>query len=479
MESVLEIVQKIKLKKSKKTKIIATIGPKTNSYDDIHRLIASGVNGLRLNFSHGTHQEKADQIKWVRKASKDLGKPVSIIMDLQGPKIRLGDFDGVIELSANQTIILAYGADYTKDGIIPIQFDLSTKLNRGDRILLYDGRIQGRVTAIRNKLIYLKLVNGGHIVKRKGINLPDTILGEDVITPKDKKDLIFGSTSDIDYVAQSFVQTADNIGDLRRILKSLNFNAEIIAKLETKSAIDNLNEIVNEADVLMVARGDLAYEVKPEAVPVFQNEILLHARQQAKPVIIATQMLFSMTTSLIPTRAEVSDVANAVISGADCLMLSDETASGEYPIEAVKLMKKVILYTENHNNIETPRIDFSSKLAQAEICNAVVSLAQNIKANAIVAETRSGATAKQIAARRSQIPLIAVTSDLKTAQRLAIVYAVKSYLRPIDKFAATKLMDWLKREGILSQGDIVVSASGKYPGVVGMTDTIKVRILDK
>ena len=479
MEYILEKNPIIKLKKSKKTKIIATVGPKTYSYEAIFDLISNGANGLRLNFSHGTYEEKSNQIKWIRKASKELSKPVSIIMDLQGPKIRLGDFDGVIELEANQTIILGYGADYSKEGIIPIQFDLSSKLKRGDRILLNDGKIQGQVSSVRNKLIYLKLLNGGHIIKRKGMNLPDTILGEDVITAKDKKDLIFGSTTDIDYVAQSFVQSSDNIFELRKILKSLNFNADIIAKLETKSAINDLNNIILESDALMVARGDLAYEVKPEAVPVIQNKILNLSRLQSKPVIIATQMLFSMTGSMIPTRAEVSDVANGVMSAADCLMLSDETASGEYPIEAIKLMKKVILYTEKNSPEIENKEHKNQNTPSASICDAVVSLAENIKANAIVAETKSGATAKQIAVRRSSIPLIAVTSDLKTYQKLAIVYGVKSYLRPIDKFAASKLTDWLRQQNILAKGDIVVTASGKYPGVVGTTDTIKVRILDE
>jgi pyruvate kinase len=471
--------QIIELQSYKKTKILATIGPGTNSPEAISKLIKAGANGLRLNFSHGTHQEKEDQIKWILKAEEELNKPVSIVMDLQGPKIRLGDFDGVIELTKGQTIVIGYKANYAQDNIIPIQYDLSSKVKKGDRIYLFDGKIKTQVLTVKGKLIYLRVANSGQIIKRKGINLPDTELGEAVITAKDKVDLVFGSNKRIDYVAQSFVQSAQNVRALRRLLNSLNFNAKIIVKFETQSAVDNLEEIIDESDVVMVARGDLAYEVLPEAVPLIQRRIIKYCQQTSKPVIVATQMLYSMTTSREPTRAEVSDIAGAVLSGADCLMLSDETANGSYPTQAVKLMKKVILYTEqNREKEQSLKLTENSHNPQKAISKAVVALAQTISAQAIVAETKSGATALNIAALRPDVPLIAVTNDPKTYHQMALVYGVKSYLRPIDKFAATKLTDWLRQTRILNKGDIVVSASGKYPGVVGTTDTIKVRILD-
>ncbi|MHB1865427.1 MAG: pyruvate kinase [Candidatus Saccharimonadales bacterium] len=466
------------LSQYKRTKIIATVGPSTSSYQAIYDLIAAGVNGLRLNFSHGTFEEKHQQIVWIRKASKELLKPVSIIQDLQGPKMRLGDFEGVIEVKSGQTIRLGYKADYSVNRVIPTQFDLAKKVKRGERIYIYDGKVRGRVDAIVDGNVHLKIENDGLLIKRKGINLPDTDFKGDIITAKDRSDLVFGSTEDIDYVALSFVQSANDISELRRLLNSLNMPAQIIAKFETKAAIDNMQEIIAETDCVMVARGDLAYEVLPEAVPTLQNQLIGLSRRYAKPVIIATQMLFSMTTSAEPTRAEISDIASASNNGADCLMLSDETATGNYPIESVKVMKKTILYSEAHNfqRVEFP--DFIDNSNQAIISRTIVDLAESLDASAIVAETKSGATARQIAAKRTTRPIIAVTNDRRTAQQLAIVYGVKSFLRPIDKLAVSKLTDWLQKQKILTSGELVVTASGKQPGIVGTTDTIKVRLLD-
>lgn len=468
----------IPLSQYKRTKIIATIGPSTASYEAIYDLIAAGVNGLRLNFSHGTNEEKHQQISWIRKAAKELNKPVAIIQDLQGPKMRLGDFDGVIEVKAGQIIRLGYSANYADKQIIPTQFDLAKKVKRGERIYIYDGKIKGTVEAIVDGCVHLRVDNGGILIKRKGLNLPDTDLKGDIITQKDRADLVFGSTEDIDYVALSFVQTAEDILELKKLLASLNMKVKVIAKFETKAAIDNMQEIIAESDSVMVARGDLAYEIKPEAVPSLQYQIMGLSRRYAKPVIIATQMLFSMTTSTEPTRAELSDIASAINNGADCLMLSDETATGNYPVEAVKVMKRTILYSESHNYQKIDFPSFVDNSNQAVISRAIVDLAEDLDATAIVAETKSGATAIQISSKRTQRPIIAVTNDQRTAQQLAIVYGVKSFLRPIDKLAAVKLTDWLRKQKILKTGDLVVTASGQHPGVVGTTDTIKVRLLN-
>jgi pyruvate kinase len=468
----------VPLENFKRTKIIATVGPSTDSYKAITGLIASGANAIRLNFSHGTHEERTRQIEWIRKASKQLGKPVAIIQDLQGPKIRLGDFDGIVNVRTGQTITLKYNADYEKTGHLPTQYDLSKKAKRGENIYLYDGKVRTTVTAVKEGVVYARVENDGILIKRKGINLPDTDFGGDTITAKDRADLVYGSSQDIDYVAQSFVQSAEDVRNMRKLLRSLGMNAKIIVKFETKAAIENMQAIVDETDALMIARGDLAVEAMPEQVPIVQRQLIGLCMQQAKPVIVATQMLFSMTEAPEPTRAEVSDVATAVILGADCVMLSDETANGNYPIEAVAVMKRVILYTEAHlplNVIYPPHEDHSR---QASISKAIIRLAENIEAKAIVAETKSGATALQIASQRSAIPLIAVTSDIRTAQQLAIVYDVKSYVRPADALAAQKLTDWLRKSKVLDKGDVVVTASGQYPGVVGTTDTIKVRVLE-
>ncbi len=469
-----------KLKDWRRTKIIATIGPSTDSYEKIKELITAGANAIRLNFSHGSHEERTRQIKWIREASQVLNKRVAIIQDLQGPKIRLGDFEGIIEVKKGQSLPLEYNADFTKEGHVPTQYDLSDKVKRGERILLFDGRVHTIVTAIKDGVVYAEAMNDGILIKRKGINVPDTDFNGDVITAKDRADLIYGSTQDIDYVALSFVQSADDIFRLRQLMSGMNFNAKVIAKIETKSAINNIEKIVQDSDVVMIARGDLAVETPAESIPLEQRRIIGLGQRHATPTIVATQMLISMTEELEPSRAEVSDVATAVIVGADCLMLSDETASGNYPIEAVKTMQRIIRYTESHTPLSVT-FNFnndSDHSMQAAISEAVIKLAKTIEAKAIVAETKSGATAINVSCRRVTIPIIAVTSDDRTAQQLAIVYGVEAYVRPAAKSAASKLTDWLRENRVFNSGDIVVTASGKYPGVVGTTDTIKVRMLE-
>ncbi len=463
----------------KKTKIIATVGPSVNNYEAILALIKAGANGLRLNFSHGDYEERLQQIKWIRKASKEYGKPVAIIQDLQGPKIRLGDFEGVIPVQTGQHVQFGYNADYERSGIIPTQYDLSKKVARGESILLYDGKVRTTVTSVKDGIVHATVENDGVLLKRKGMNVPDTNFDGDVITAKDRKDIAFGSTQDIDYVAQSFVQTSDDIKKLRTILHNLGSKAKIIAKVETKSAIANLEDIIKNTDAVMVARGDLAVETTPESVPIMQRRMIGFGMQYAKPVIVATQMLATMTESPEPTRAEVSDVATAVLVGADCVMLSDETANGKYPIEAVKIMKRIIKYTEENAPIKPLFTELKPKTSrQNAICNAVIALAREVNAVVIVAETKSGATALQISSRRPDTPIIAVTSQQHVCNQLAISYGTKSYVRPDNRLAAAKLTDWLQRSKTLNKGDVIVTASGQHAGVVGATDTIKVRILE-
>ncbi len=473
-----DIAPNVPLENYKRTKIIATVGPSTDSYELIEALIHAGANGIRLNFSHGSHEERTRQIKWIRKASRASTKPIAIIQDLQGPKIRLGDFEGTVTVTAGQSLVFKYQADYAVSGYLPTQYDLSLKVKRGERIYLYDGKVKAIVVSVHDGLVHAEAQNDGVLVKRKGMNLPDTDFGGDIITPKDKADLIFGSSQDIDYVALSFVQTADDIAHLRTLLKSVNSTAKVIAKIETKAAIDNLESIVQASDVVMIARGDLAVETPAESVPIVQRQIIGLGQRYGKPTIVATQMLASMTDAPEPTRAEVSDVATAAILAADCVMLSDETASGKYPIEAVQTMKRIVLYAEAHKPLSVIFPGHEDHSRQGAISRAIVNLAENIAAKAIVAETKSGDTALQIAALRNHTPLIAVTSDDRTAQQLAIVFAVKSYVRPIDKHAAKKLTDWLLQGKVLHKGDIVLTVSGLYPGVVGTTDTIKVRVLE-
>lgn len=462
----------------KRTKIVATVGPATNSYKGVHSLIDCGANGLRLNFSHGTHEEREQQILWIRKAASSCGKPVAIIQDLQGPKIRLGDFDGIINVSKGQSLIFGYKADYENTGVIPTQYDLSKKVRRGESLYLYDGKIKTIVTSVTDGKVHARAENDGILIKRKGINVPDTDFGGDIITVKDKKDITYGSTADIDYVALSFVQTADDIIRLKRMLKNLGSTAKVIAKIETKRAVEELESIVEEADAVMVARGDLAIETNPESVPIIQRKIIELGMKHAKPTIVATQMLASMTEMPEPTRAEVSDVATAVLLGADAVMLSDETANGQYPIESVSVMKRVVNYTQGHALHAPAVVDFDDgNLRSRAIASVIIDLASRVHAIAVVTETKSGATALNIAAHRPNMPIIAVTSTMRVAQQLALSYGTKSYVRPDDKLQATKLTNWLHRSKVMNKGDVVVTASGKYPGVIGTTDTIKVRVL--
>jgi len=450
------------------------------NYTSVLRLIKTGANGIRLNFSHGTQEEKANQIKWVRKASLAYGKPVAIVQDLQGPKMRLGDFEGIINVRQGENIRFKYESNYEGTGIIPTQYDLSRNVKRGESMYLYDGKVRTAITSVSNDgVVHARVENDGILIKRKGINLPDTDFGGDVITAKDKKDIAFGATNDIDWVAMSFVQTVDDVRALRKILHNMGSTAKIMAKIETKAAVDNLEEIIKEVDGVMVARGDLALETLPESVPIVQRKIIGLGQKYAKTTVVATQMLASMTEMPEPTRAEVSDVATAVIVGADCVMLSDETAVGKYPVESVQVMKRIILYAQENLPVKPLFPEYSTQPTsrQDAISSAIIKLADDVNAKAIVAETKSGATAIEIASRRPESPIIAVTSEIRTAQQLAISYGTKSYVRPDSRYAANKLTDWLMKNKVLQSGDMIVTASGRYPGVVGTTDTIKVRML--
>ncbi len=465
----------------KRTKILATLGPITSTPEMIQELLNSGVNGFRLNFSHGDYDERTEQIKYIREASRNNGKPVAILQDLQGPKIRLGMLNENTEVAAGDEIILDYAAEH--NGMtFPVQYNLAEKVKVGEPIYIFDGKIRTTVIDIPSETaIKLRVENKGTLMSKKGINLPDTDFGGDILTPKDLKDIEYGLTQDIDYVALSFVQSPDDIHNLRQILVAGGSKAQIVAKIETKAAIeaDVMEEIVKATDGIMVARGDLAVEAGAEVVPIVQRKLLALCRKHGKLSIVATQMMASMVDNPEPTRAEVSDVANAVIQGADAVMLSDETANGSYPVETVKAMKKVILYAQD-NAVVAPIHDLIPKNIQLDAISAsAVSLAEQLKVDAIIAETKSGATAANIAAYRPNLPIISVTSDLKVAQQLGLSYANRSYVRPDTDESGFDLFKELKNEGLFGEGATkVIIVSGQQPGVIGTTDTIKVRVLE-
>lgn len=467
----------------KRTKILATLGPPTNNYETIEALATAGVNGFRLNFSHGSYEERDQQIQWIREASEKIGKPVAILQDLQGPKIRLGNLNENMNVEAGDEIILDHAAEHNGN-VLPVQYNLAEKVEIGQPVFIFDGKVRTTVIEIPSETaIKLRVENSGTLMSRKGINLPDTDFGGDILTPKDIQDVEYGATKDIDYVALSFVQSADDINNLRQIMVGLGSTAQIISKIETKAAIkdDALEEIVKASDGVMVARGDLAVEAGAEVVPIVQRRIIALCRKYGKLSIVATQMMASMVENPDPTRAEVSDVANAVIQGADTVMLSDETANGKYPLETVAAMKRVILYTQEHASVRALHEVVQMKNSQQDaISTAAVNLAQQLNVAAIVCETKSGATAANIAAHRPNLPIISVTSEKRAAQQLALSYANKSFVRPDGEKAGLELAKELKAQNFFGSEDriTVTIVSGKQPGLIGATDTIRVRVLE-
>lgn len=467
-----------------RSKILATLGPATNSLEMVEKLLETGVNGFRLNFSHGTFEERIQQIDWIRQASRERGEPVAILQDLQGPKIRLGNLNENVQVNQGDELRLEFGAEH--DGLtIPVQYNLSEKVEVGQPLFIFDGKIKTKVIEIiAPSAIKVQVQNPGILMSRKGINLPDTDFGGDILTPKDISDVEFGADKDIDFVALSFVQSADDINNLRQILVAQGSTAQIIAKVETKAAIVDsaLEEIVRASDGVMVARGDLAVEVGAEIVPIVQRKIIALCQNYGKLSIVATQMMASMVDSPEPTRAEANDVSTAVIQGADSVMLSDETANGNYPLETVAAMKKVIVYTQEHSTVRAAdEIVGTKKPRQDAIAMSAVKLAEQLNMSAIVAETKSGATAANIAAHRPNLPIISVTSSPRAAQQLSLSFANQSFVRPDGETAGLELAKELWRDGFFgSEKDRanVVIVSGRQPGLIGGTDTIRVRMLE-
>lgn len=467
----------------KRTKILATIGPATNSFEKIKQLLMTGVNGCRLNFSHGDYDERRQQIAWIRQASSEIGKPVAILQDLQGPKIRLGEFndDQPFAVKTGDELILDYAGEFNGRDVIPVQYNLAEKVQVGEPVYIFDGKVRSEtIEIVSDTAIKIKIQNDGVIRQKKGLNLPDTDMGGDILTEKDLKDLEFGATQDFDYVALSFVQSAEDIHNLRQILLSHNSDAQVIAKIETKNAIrpENLEEIVKASDGIMVARGDLAVEVGAEVVPVVQQELVDLCRKNGKLVVIATQMMISMVDNPEPTRSEVSDVAHAVMQGADAVMLSDESANGKYPIEAVMAMKKVILYSQAHSTVRCPELEINEETQQIDVLSAsVMRIAEVLDVPAIAVETRSGLTATRVSAQRPNRVILSVTNNKRVAQQLALSFANQSYIRPEEHDMCLKLVKELKDAGRFGEIESVkiVATSGSQMAPSSITDTISIR----
>lgn len=469
----------------KRTKILATIGPATNSAEKVEEVIMAGANGCRLNCSHGSNEERDQQIKWIREAAAKKGRAIAILQDLQGPKIRLGELkDNHLDLKKDDELVLE-AAEFEHDGgmTVPVQYNLAEKVKVGEPLSMFDGKVKSEVIEIvSDTAIKVKILNDGFIMSKKGLNLPDTDFGGDILTDKDLADIEYGANCDYDYVSLSFVQSADDILKLKQLLLSLGSTAKVIAKIETKKAIESeehLEEIVKASDGIMVARGDMAVEAGAEVVPIIQRKLIAMCRANAKLCIVATQMLSSMVDSPEPTRAEVSDVATAVVQGADVVMLSDETANGKYPLETVKAMKKVILYTQNHSRIASiPREPVSKDRIYDAISNAAARLAENIDADVIVCQTASGVTAATTAAQRPNVPIITVTANQRVANQLALIYANSAFVRPYSPDFGYALAEELKKSEYLhikeGEKDILAVIVSGDKDKIG-TDTIKVR----
>ena len=469
----------------KRTKILATIGPAVFSEEKIEELIMAGVNGCRLNFSHGNYTERDQQIEWIRRAAAKKGRSVAILQDLQGPKIRLGEIkDNHLDVRVGDELILDH-AITTHDGgnVIPVQYNLAEKVKIGEPLSMFDGKVKSEVIEIvSSTAIKVRIENDGFIMSHKGLNLPDTDFGSDIITEKDMADIEFGASRDFDYVALSFVQSAKDIEKLRQILLTHGSTAHIIAKIETKKAIESdetMEAIVKATDGIMVARGDMAVEAGAEVVPIVQRKLIAMCREHSKMCIVATQMMSSMVDNPEPTRAEVSDVANAVIQGADAVMLSDETANGKYPVEAVEAMKKVILYTQNHSHVSPINHDITGEFKNYDaIAEGVVRLAEKIDADVIVCQTATGATAAAIAAQRPVLPIVTVTSNARVAGQLALTYANSAFVRPYSDTYGLDLAEELKDSGYLQtredHKDIMAVIISGHKDIAGGTDTIKI-----
>ena len=450
----------------KRTKILATIGPATNSAEKISEIIMAGVNGCRLNCSHGSNEERDQQIKWIREAAAEKGRSVAILQDLQGPKIRLGELkDNRLDLKVDDEVILE-SHEFEHDGglTVPVQYNLAEKCQVGEPLSMFDGRVKAEIVEIvSDTAIKVKILNDGFVMSKKGLNLPDTDFGGDILTEKDLSDIEYGAGCDYDYVALSFVQTA-----------------KVIAKIETKKAIaseSNLESIVKASDGIMVARGDMAVEAGAEVVPMVQRKLIALCRKHAKLCIVATQMMASMVDEPEPTRAEVSDVATAVVQGADVVMLSDETANGSYPVETVKEMKKVILYTQNHSKLAPIKRDEEKEIYPA-ISGAAARLAEEIDADVIICQTASGVTATTMAGERPNVPIVTVTPNKRVASQLALFYANSAFVRPYSEDFGYDLAVELKGSGYLQTREgnkdliaVIVSGDKNKSG----TDTIKVR----
>jgi pyruvate kinase len=465
------------------SKIVCTIGPASRSPRMIDRLLQAGMDVARLNFSHGTHAEHAQSIAVLRAAAVAHEKPIAILADLQGPKIRTGPLAGsrAVQLRAGQRFIITTAKVLGDTTRVSTTFrPLPREVHRGDRILLSDGLIELHVLQVRGHEVICEVANGGALGEHKGINLPGIKLRVPALTPKDRADLVFALRHGANYIAVSFVRRPEDVLLAKSLIRRAGKNTPVIAKLEKPEAIENLDAILRASDGVMVARGDLGVEMSPERVPVVQKTIIARARHFRRPVITATQMLESMTENPRPTRAEASDVANAIFDGSDAVMLSAETASGKYPVEAVSMMARIIEEAEASDWI-SPRRMPQEKLKVAEtVAELVCHASRELHMKLIAVFTHSGFTARLVSCYRPAVPIIAFSPEAETRRRMALIWGVIPRhipdVRKIDGLAGIAEKRLLQ-ERLVRKGDVIGIVAGTPMGIRGTTNFMKFHVI--
>ena len=473
-----------------RTKIVCTIGPATRSPQMLRRLLKAGMNVARLNFSHGSQEEHAEVVAHLRKLGRELDRPVAILQDLAGPKIRTGPLaTETIDLLPGQIITLTARDVPGDTAEIGLTFkQLPQNVEAGDRLLLADGALELQVEDSTQSDIRCRVITGGELRAHKGINLPDRSLDAPILTEKDRSDLVFGLGQEVDYVAISFVRSAADVHEVRALMAQKcvgsTCGTPLIAKIEKHEALQNIDAILSAVDGLMVARGDLGVEIPLESVPGAQKMLIAKANAAGKPVITATQMLRSMVESPRPTRAEVSDVANAILDGTDAVMLSEESAIGEYPVEAVEIMARVAAEVERgfpFGAWTTPPASADSDNFDQAVAHAACQMAQDIGASAIITCTQSGSTTRQVAKYRPAQRLLAVTPDPETYRRLALVWGAEALsIAPSDDFDTIEksAIRCALTRGLVQAGEPVVLTAGTPFHVRGRTNLIKVAVAE-
>jgi pyruvate kinase len=465
------------------SKIVCTIGPACSSPRMIRRLLEAGMDVARLNFSHGTHTEHAQNIVALRAAAVEQEKPIAILADLQGPKIRTGPLAGSrpIMLRTGQRFVITTAkvlGDTTR--VSTVFRPLPREVHRGDRILLSDGLIELRVEQVRGSEITCEVINGGALGEHKGINLPGIKLRVPALTVKDREDLAFALKHGANYIAVSFVRRPEDVLLAKSLIRRAGKNTPVIAKLEKPEAIENLDAILRAADGVMVARGDLGVEMNPERVPVVQKQIIARARHFRRPVITATQMLESMTENPRPTRAEASDVANAIFDGSDAVMLSAETASGKYPIEAVSMMARIIAEAEASDWKTPPRVPLEKLKVAETVAELVCHASHELHMKLIAVFTHSGFTARLVSCYRPAVPIIAFSPEGETRRRMALIWGVMPRHIPdvqkIDGLAAVAEKRLLE-ERLVRKGDVIGIVAGTPMGIRGTTNFMKFHVI--